>query len=615
MIPLSFAQRRLWFLHRLEGPSATYNVPLAVRLSGAVDREALRAALSDVVDRHEVLRTRFRDVDGETYQEIVPSAGVPFEVVDGDGWEEAASYRFDLAAELPIRVWLFAVTPESDGGSAGARTSAREHVLLLVLHHIAARRLVAGTARAGPRGGVRRAAVGRGARLGAVAGAVRGLHALAARVAGRARRSGQPAFRADGVLDRAARRAAGAAGAARRTGRVPSVASNRGAATGFVIDAELHARLADLARAAGRQPVHGAAGGRWRRCCRGWARGRTSPIGSPIAGRTDEALDDLVGFFVNTLVLRTDTSGDPTFARAAGAGSGRPTWPRTRTRTCRSSTWWRRSNPAAVAAHHPLFQVMLVVAEHYADRSRFDLPGLRCEPSRWSPGRPSSTCPALRAARRRTARRSASAGCRVRAPTCSTAARSRRIGDAVASGCCARSPPRRTVPSARSTCSTRPNGDRCWTEWNDTGATGAAHVADGAVRGAGRRTPDAVAVVDGRRADLRGAGRRGQPAGAPPDRPRRRPGDVVAVALPRSADLVVALLASSRPARRICRSTRTIRPTGSRSCSPTAAPRCGADEVLAPTCAVTVRTCAPRMPTGRRTRSPSVAAPAQRRRT
>ena len=131
-IPLSFAQRRLWFLDRLEGPSATYNMPIALRLTGALDCGALEAALGDLVERHESLRTVFPDTLGVPRQLILEPAR------RGHGWRSwrwseaalpealagAARRSFDLASEPPLRTHLFVLGP-------------REHVLLLVLHHIA----------------------------------------------------------------------------------------------------------------------------------------------------------------------------------------------------------------------------------------------------------------------------------------------------------------------------------------------------------------------------------------------------------------------------------------------------------------------------------------------
>ena len=133
-MPLSFAQTRLWFLHKFEGPSATYNIALALRLTGSLDTAALGAAIGDVVVRHESLRTVFAEADGVPCQQILPvdAVDVPVavsEVPDGQGLagavSEAAGYRFDLAREIPIRAQLLPV-------------SAVEHVLVVVVHHIAA---------------------------------------------------------------------------------------------------------------------------------------------------------------------------------------------------------------------------------------------------------------------------------------------------------------------------------------------------------------------------------------------------------------------------------------------------------------------------------------------
>ena len=114
-IPLSYAQRRLWFLERLEGISGTYVIPLAVRLKGTLDRVALEEALGDLVERHESLRTLFPDRLGVPRQEILPplSARPRLEIgsVDEAGLAAAltaaAGRGFDLSSEIPLRAHLF----------------------------------------------------------------------------------------------------------------------------------------------------------------------------------------------------------------------------------------------------------------------------------------------------------------------------------------------------------------------------------------------------------------------------------------------------------------------------------------------------------------------------
>ena len=131
-LPLSFAQSRMWFLNRLGGAETAYNIPLALRLTGDLDRAALEAALADVAGRHESLRTVFPDTGGIPRQEVLEgAAGRPVletaqvtEAGLADAVAAEAGRGFDVSAGLPWRALLLTVSPS-------------EHVLVLVVHHIA----------------------------------------------------------------------------------------------------------------------------------------------------------------------------------------------------------------------------------------------------------------------------------------------------------------------------------------------------------------------------------------------------------------------------------------------------------------------------------------------
>ncbi|MCB5181244.1 non-ribosomal peptide synthetase [Streptomyces antimicrobicus] len=365
-VPLSYAQRRLWFLDRFEGASATYNTTVALPLRDDVDPEVLRDALADVVHRHESLRTVFPEHDGEPYQQVLqgPAAVPPLTRVSvpADGLEAAVEAEtaepFDLTRRPPVRARLLEV---GDG----------RRVLLLSVHHIAT-------------DGWSDVPLGQDLNT-----------AYLARARGRA-----PAFAplpvqyADYTLWQREFLGDPSDGGSRIARQLrywrealsglpeelalpydrprSATADHRGDRIPVRLDADLHRELAALARANG-CTVFMAVQAALAALVHRLGGGDDIPLGSAVAGRDDEALDGLVGFFVNTVVLRTDLSGEPTFRELLARVRGR-TLAALAHQDVPFEAVVEAVNPVRSPARHPLFQTMLVFEDVGGDR--FEAPAL-----------------------------------------------------------------------------------------------------------------------------------------------------------------------------------------------------------------------------------------------
>ncbi|HEX2077720.1 MAG TPA: condensation domain-containing protein, partial [Longimicrobium sp.] len=310
-LPLSFAQERLWFIDRLEPGSAVYNVPVAWRLGGALDEAALERSLSEIVRRHEALRTVFPEMDGSPVQVISPFGGFALPVEDLSGWSEAdreaavrrrageeARRPFDLSAGPLFRAALL-------------RLGEEDHVLLLSMHHIVS-------------DGWSRGVLYR--ELSALYEAYREggespLPELGVQYADYA--VWQREQLAGEVLDRQLsywkERLAGAPELLELpTDRPrPPVQTYRGAHERIELPGELLERLRALGRSEG-ATLYMVLLGAFQVLLSKYSGSEDIVVGSPIAGRTRKEVEELIGFFVNTLVLRTDMSGDPSFREVLG---------------------------------------------------------------------------------------------------------------------------------------------------------------------------------------------------------------------------------------------------------------------------------------------------------
>lgn len=368
-MPMSFAQERLWFLEQLEPGTATYNVPLMMRLVGHLDVRAFQAALSELVRRHDTLRTTFADHDGRADQIVAPPHPFPAEVIDlsalphrernTDVWRRAkmqARQPFDLTRGPLFRVTVMRVQDD-------------EHFVAVTMHHIISDAWSVGIFIGELLGFYRGFVAGQPPRLSPLPiqygdFAMWQRHRLGGDLLNRQlaywRRhlAGSPlALELPTDKPRPAIRTSAGARVALTlppdlSGAVKAVTQRYGATLYMGLLAAFYALLH---RYTGQTDIS---------------------IGSPIAGRTPRETEPLIGFFVNTLVMRTNLQGDPSFgellqrvrevALAAYAHQEMP-----------FEMLVEALRPTRTLSHSPLFQVMFGLQN--APRPIIETPELELE--------------------------------------------------------------------------------------------------------------------------------------------------------------------------------------------------------------------------------------------
>nr|WP_067543674.1 non-ribosomal peptide synthetase [Nocardia crassostreae] len=366
-VPLSMAQQRMWFLNRFDSASAAYNIPAAIRLTGDLDIAALRAAVLDVVGRHEVLRTVYPDTPTGPVQRVLPAAAAALDLSPEDA--DPATLRdriiaevsggFDVTTEIPLRANLF-------------RLGENDHVIVLVAHHISAD----GWSMAPL---TRDVMVAYAARL---AGAAPGWAPLPVQYADYAvwqrellgsetdpdslisRQAGYWRTALAGLPDELSLPA---------DRPRPPVQSGSGGRVHFSIPPEMREGLLELARARNATPfmvVHAAFAALLARL----SGTDDIAIGTPVSGRGEAELDDLVGMFVNTLVLRTHVPGGASFTELVEAARETDLQAFAHA-DIPFEQLVELLRPERCTARNPLFQVMLSFAN--LPDATLELPGLR----------------------------------------------------------------------------------------------------------------------------------------------------------------------------------------------------------------------------------------------